>query len=428
MRNRTFLVCGLVMAITIVTSLPPTYAGGQEEAVEKAEVILWMHEDPLADEAFEQIAKDFNQSQNNWKVVVEVQPGGLGDYYTKVQMALASGRGPDIFHSEINALPNWIENNWVQSTPESLVKWIEDNAAVGVVKDAMYHEGVAYGVPYGGDWQVLFYRRDFFEDAGISYPPKTWDDLVSAAKKLTKYDANGNVVRSGWYVRKSGYAKGITDKWQVFYYLFGGEMFNEDEKRTLVNTKPGYQAAQLYYDAVNVWKVDSFDVEGDFGGLGKGTTSMVFRESFALGYLAENFPNLDYSTAPVPKYQGYTTSVASGDLLMVSSLGNNPKGAWEFAEYFISDEPHLKYCTITNKLPQYEFATRQPAFANSELHQAWFNQENIRTQTVIYRSEEILSIIGEYVEKITRGAVPVKQGMDMAAEEVNKILAEIAKR
>lgn len=43
--------------------------------------------------------------------------------------------------------------------------------------------GVAYGVPINGNIQVLYYRADLYQQAGLKVP-RTWDELVANAAKL----------------------------------------------------------------------------------------------------------------------------------------------------------------------------------------------------------------------------------------------------
>ncbi|GHT65135.1 ABC transporter substrate-binding protein [Spirochaetia bacterium] len=41
-----------------------------------------------------------------------------------------------------------------------------------------------WGLPWRGDLKVLLYNTELYAKAGITQPPRTWDDLVAAAKKI----------------------------------------------------------------------------------------------------------------------------------------------------------------------------------------------------------------------------------------------------
>ncbi len=45
-----------------------------------------------------------------------------------------------------------------------------------------------------GDFQMVYYRKDLFDKAGLQ-PPKTWDEYIERAKALHGQDFNGDGVR-----------------------------------------------------------------------------------------------------------------------------------------------------------------------------------------------------------------------------------------
>ena len=51
-----------------------------------------------------------------------------------------------------------------------------------------------YGVPNEIDVYALNYNKALFKEAGISAPPKTWDEFKAAAKKLTDKSKAGRVL------------------------------------------------------------------------------------------------------------------------------------------------------------------------------------------------------------------------------------------
>jgi len=52
------------------------------------------------------------------------------------------------------------------------------------------------GLPLTIDPLILYYNRDLLEGAGITTPPKTWDDVVRITPLLTKKGANQNILQS----------------------------------------------------------------------------------------------------------------------------------------------------------------------------------------------------------------------------------------
>lgn len=45
-------------------------------------------------------------------------------------------------------------------------------------------DGTEYGIPWVSSSRVMFYNKDVLKKAGVKTPPKTWDELAAAAKKI----------------------------------------------------------------------------------------------------------------------------------------------------------------------------------------------------------------------------------------------------
>jgi sn-glycerol 3-phosphate transport system substrate-binding protein len=74
--------------------------------------------------------------------------------------------------------------------------------------------GKTWGIPFQRSTVVLYWNKELFKEAGLDpeTPPKTWDEQVAFAQKLTKRDASGNVTQWGIQVPSSGFP----------YWLFQG--------------------------------------------------------------------------------------------------------------------------------------------------------------------------------------------------------------
>jgi len=60
-------------------------------------------------------------------------------------------------------------------------------------------ENVQYAMPFNNSNPLLYYNKNAFKEAGLNpdQGPRTWDDIVQAATKLTKKDASGKVSQYG---------------------------------------------------------------------------------------------------------------------------------------------------------------------------------------------------------------------------------------
>jgi multiple sugar transport system substrate-binding protein len=96
-------------------------------------------------------------------------------------------------------------------------------------------------MPYQPDTRIFFYRPDLLQAAGIQ-PPKTWDELLAAAKALTKPAAGGKDAQYGFiFPGQRGW--NLTLAWIPFVYAAGGNIFNDG--------KPAFDS-QAGVDALNL--------------------------------------------------------------------------------------------------------------------------------------------------------------------------------
>lgn len=105
--------------------------------------------------------------------------------------------------------------------------------------DTVTYEDAAYGVPLVTEREVLFYRTDLFEEAGLE-PPTTMEELESAAKTLT--DPDQGVF--GFAAR--GLKADAVTQFSGLLYSHGGD-FVVDDKAAL-NTPEAVAAYQEYGD------------------------------------------------------------------------------------------------------------------------------------------------------------------------------------
>ncbi len=128
------------------------------------------------------------------KATVSVQ-WNPGDYDSKLAAALlAAGGEPDVFESvtQISAVRSG------QIVPlDDVIASAKDDFTKTILAGHTV-DGQVYGVPQAVDMQMLFYRKSMFDAAGVKPPStvdavsySTVDELVDAARRLTKGDVKG---------------------------------------------------------------------------------------------------------------------------------------------------------------------------------------------------------------------------------------------
>ena len=116
--------------------------------------------------------------------------------------------------------------------------WNWSDFQAGPVKSTTYKDKVV-GVPLITEQEVLYYRKDLLQKAGIAEPPKTLDELKADAQKVAA--ANPGVAG---FVARTGKSAAVT-QFSSFLYSFGGNFLDDSGKAT-INTPEAKQAYAFY--------------------------------------------------------------------------------------------------------------------------------------------------------------------------------------
>lgn len=124
------------------------------------------------------------------------------NYEAKYLTAFASKKdAPDIFNGKVAYYAGAI--GVADVAPDDLQELWNDKL-LNVTKPFFQIDGKWYAYPTSSDTgMMVYYNVDHFNEAGLdpNKPPRTFDELLEYAKKLTKYDDNGKITRNGLAVR-----------------------------------------------------------------------------------------------------------------------------------------------------------------------------------------------------------------------------------
>ncbi len=103
--------------------------------------------------------------------------------------------------------------------------------------NATTYNKTVHAIPLVTEWQVLYYRTDLFKQAGLT-PPKTLDELVAAAKKLTdpSKDQYGIVSR--------GQRGAAVTQFSSYLYNYGGDFLTDG--KAAVDSPAAIEAFKFY--------------------------------------------------------------------------------------------------------------------------------------------------------------------------------------
>ena len=382
---------------------------------------------------YQKAAADF-QAQTGTKVEVLAFP--LREFERKLAVSIPAGNAPDIFVTSEYIIPQYIAAGYIALPPKNVQEFIEKSFDPYTLKINTFN-GKIYGVPQIGIARVLYWNKDLFAEAGLSGPPKNWDELVEYARKLTVYNEKGEPVRTGICLRKFGGGSGVTEKFQIFLASAGGDILKQtpDGKwRAAYNDEAGRATLKLYIDLIHKYKVDSFDTKQDTEAFALGHTAMYVREFWPVPYFKKNAPGLNFGTTLIPgRVEGKSGTVYSTESAFVPKSSKNAKIAWEFI-MFLNKEEYVKmfFEDIGWPVPRIDIDfsdvfAREPAYAVANEQPEGYKYS---TYPPLTAADEIWTKLGERLEAAFRDASLVdnpegiKKVLDDAAKETDEILKE----
>ena len=154
-------------------------------AQEKVELVYWHHEAPAHRvAAHQQVIDLFEKEYPNIKIRQEVVM--WGDAWPKTLAAIEAGNPPDFQYSIPDLLLTVYRANAIVPITD-MVKEMDEKYHFFPGQIAPYsHKGEYWGIPIWTMVYLLTYRPSYFEEyIGTTEPPKTWEEFLDYAEKLT---------------------------------------------------------------------------------------------------------------------------------------------------------------------------------------------------------------------------------------------------
>jgi ABC-type glycerol-3-phosphate transport system substrate-binding protein len=329
--RRDFLKIGIVTA--------GAYAlGGQglnkAEAAE-GKLTFWQPIDNHYDafDYFGSKVADFNKKYPD--ITVDLVEYPFVGFEAKFLSAFAGRKNaPDIF---VGLVAPWAGCVGVADPmPDDLVQLCEQEI-VGAFHNVMKYKGVWYGYPDGptnGLGSMLFYNTEHFKEAGLPGPPKTMDEMYEYAKALAQRDQAGNVTRSGFAHRyDDARGAGTGSKIIPFLHAFGARIYDlEANKAEGVANSEAAIAALTFAQKLVEEGISSITLGKPEQQFAAEQASMFFRESFMVGWLADNAPSVKYDVSYVPPQvdEGMGATGVVDWAMMVNTFSPIKEAAWDF--------------------------------------------------------------------------------------------------
>ncbi|GAA2078578.1 ABC transporter substrate-binding protein [Microbacterium hatanonis] len=321
---------------------------------------------------FQVLADGFHEKYPD--VTVELKEYDPAEYNTLVTADLAAGAGPDIItQKEVRYVTTFQEGG-------QLLDVSDVTLPDGISGTGSYEiDGATYAVPYRQDSWVLYYNKDLFDAAGITYPDGswTWDDYAAAEEDLAAALADtGSPAYGAYQHRWQSTVQGFANAQSPDADILSGE----------------FDYLEPYYDRSIALQDDKAQVDYNTSAanqLGYGSefgtqkAAMMLMGTWYVGSLAAQQASGDaqdfaWGVAPAPQYDSSTagidnTPVTFGDPtgfgINAGIDGSKTQAAKDFLTYAASADAAKRLAEIAIS----------PALLDDDIAESYFASPGVPT-------------------------------------------------
>ncbi|MFT8245891.1 extracellular solute-binding protein [Roseomonas sp. BN140053] len=375
------------------------------------------------DTGIDVVHNDFETNQNELKILTG-WAGGSG--------------GPDLVSVGDSNLPNYVYRKLIAPVDPSAFGFRTQDELVAAyepgVLDGFMVEGKLYGIPMDLASISMYYRKDFFREAGLDpdKPPRTWEEVTEAGKALTKRDSSGRTTRAGWaWLARSNSAHFYY--WGTLLPQKGVDFLSPDGSRNGFNNAAGLEAFRYLYDTFHGSKITALGLAptinpvDDFGA---GRAAMINSGLWLAPSVEEKYPNVTfkdgvYGIARLPQFANGTPATRLNPWVwMVSAKSRLQREAWQFVAYMTAKpENRAIWLTRAQYVQPWKGFAEDPAmraipYLNTFLEDLRIGKPMPRTHRFI----ELASAVAKSYDRISANGDRPEVVVPDLAREVDRLL------
>ncbi|MGE3192313.1 MAG: extracellular solute-binding protein [Microbacteriaceae bacterium] len=305
-------------------------------------VSLWHFFSDREADVIQSVVDDFEAA--NPDVTVEVHSGQDDE---KLQKAISAGNNVDV---GISYSTDIVGAFCSSGAFRDLGPYIErDGVDIGQFSEttASYtqFEGTRCALPVLADAYGLYVNDDLLAQAGYDHAPQTMEELEEMALAMTTYNADGSIDVLG-FNPLMGYYENTPTNWAMTV----GATWLKADGTSNISSDPGWAEIldwqKDFVDAIGYDKLQAYSA-----GMGQefsadnafqtGKLAMNFDGEYRTAFIADQAPDLNYSTVPIPTLADHSDSYGggyvTGNIGGIAKNSKNPELAWALLEYLTTD-------------------------------------------------------------------------------------------
>ncbi len=425
-----FIIAGLLSAIIIsfyiVGEMTAHRRTGEMQTGPLRFLSLAWQEDAV--KVVQEITDQWNQLHPEQQV--ELIQGTWSSVHDFLITGFETGDIPDIFHYESAIIVDFALRDYLADLAPYIKEEMRNDILDVNWASVTRSSGEVIGIPFLTASSIVLYNPDLFAEAGIIAPtienPWTWDDVHTAAKKLT-LDRDGDGITDQW-----GTGLGLRNCANILMNLsisFGGSFFyNDDQGNKEVRVSApekkllGTLAKMLFEDkTMSPSGVGKSGTEMLPGFLAGNYAMVVSSGAWARQQLVENAGE-GFHWAVMPPIKAITQSMGiNTQTLSIPKSCTRQAVAMEFVQFLLSAENTTRLAISDWVLPSRRSSIEDPRL--QDVPSGW----NVVTKNTPFLSVGPWVGLPGYVEWKSRVANPIFQEYFAGRMSIEEVAERIEK-
>lgn len=424
MKRRMKRVMAMALALAMTASAVLTGCGGSKKKAEDGEKVLTVWAWDVALMQLQEAAEVYQKDHPDVKF--EFEEMGTDQIYKKLSTSLATGNGI----ADIIAIEGDVLVGYADKFPEGFLDVSDavnaDEFLASKLAEVTYKDKV-HAFPWDAGPVGMFYRTDYFEQAGVNPEDiQTWDDLIEAGKKIEaacKTPSGDPVKMIPVDPKKSSLYSLIRGEFGIGVFDEDGNPIVDDE-RSISAMK---MADKIYDSGValnyNGWDEYEQTVVNE-------SVACIPEAVWMIGTIKDKGPQTEgkWSVMDIPKIEGGEYSCSNGGSdLAINAKTDYPEEAKDFVKFAMTDTTlqasgFEKYGLYPSYIPSYEeevFQKGDAFFGEGNVYEIFIeNGQKVADTPISPNAQEASDAIGVAVSKILLNGEDVEKTMKDLQKEL----------
>ncbi|MGI9122839.1 MAG: ABC transporter substrate-binding protein [Rubrobacter sp.] len=377
----------------------------------------------------QQLLKRFNK-QDKGRVTYLEMPFNREEYLAKLETEFqVRGGRIDVAVVDVIWTAELAANDWIADVSGRFSG--RSNFFEGSIQSLTYRGGI-YGVPWGTDAGILYYREDLLEQSGYSEAPKTWEDLKEMAGKVVRDSG----TKFGFVFQGGNYEGGVCNGLE-FIWTHGGEVVDPDDPNKVIINSPESVAGlaterSMVSDGIAPQAVANYTEQesSDTFLTGDAVFCRNWPYMYAIPYGADPYPNpsnvkpeqVGVSSLPVGGGQLRSANCLGGENLVINASSEMQDEAWEFVRFATDEEGQRLRIPLTTPTLKTLYEDRQVLKEMPVISLVKEALQHSRPRPVSPHYSEMSLRMAEQFNGVLKGVTSPEEAVETLQSELQQII------